>query len=769
MPHTVYRFADCRIDVSARELRRAGELVVLSPKVFDCLAYLIERHDRAVGRDELVASVWGKTEITDTLLGQTILKARRAVGDSADEQKVIRTIPRFGYAWAAPLSDEADGPSAPASTGQRAIPRHRIAWIIVATLVIGVGLWLGSRLERKAVIPAAAGTAAVLPVDVEAPAEWSWVRLGLMDAIASRLRAGAQSVIPSDNVIALTRSGEQSDHRSDVRAATGATLLVVPSAAWNPSGWSVHLELRGKGPPVSVDAHNADVLLAGRAAADRLLKLLGKVPPPDASDPQGWSNAKLLQRVEADVLTNDLAGARRLLESAPEELKRSPEYGLRLAHVEFRAGEFDAADRRLHALLAQAPNESDPVLRARILNGIGHVAMRLGHTDRAMASYVEAASLLQDRDEPDELGQAYMGRGIAAQALGDDQQARAAYSKARIAFDIAGDALALARTEANEGMLEAARDRFATAAGTLDRAAERFESFGTLNELAMTVNVDISTHLALLEPREALAASDRAWPSHERLSNLRIRHALAINRAVALDANGRRSEAVPLLEDVGANADPARETSIRAAARAELARIYLASGRAQDALDLALEAVPVLIDADSVRDRSAAWLTLTRALRAVGRSKEAGEQVERFGDWARSSRQPAAVLFAALALAEQQSSAANGRTEANDYERALELASEAAVPSDIAAIAISYGRYLLSSGQLERATEVVGRIAQWSDRDLDCALLQVRLYSALGRRPAWEHALATARRVAGDRAIPPDAAVFAGGIASGSL
>ena len=80
---SLYRFGDCRIDLAARELRRGGDLVVLSPRVFDCLALLIAHRDRAVGRDELVAHVWGKTEVTDTLLGQTILKARRAVGDSA--------------------------------------------------------------------------------------------------------------------------------------------------------------------------------------------------------------------------------------------------------------------------------------------------------------------------------------------------------------------------------------------------------------------------------------------------------------------------------------------------------------------------------------------------------------------------------------------------------------------------------------------------------------------------------------------------------------
>jgi len=769
VPRATYRFGDCRIDLAARELRRAGELVVLSPKVFDCLAYLIERRDRAVGRDELVASVWGRTEITDTLLGQTILKARRAIGDSADEQGAIRTIPRFGYAWVAALSEEPapDAPPTPPCAARPAAPPLRFALLALAALAVAAALWAGMRLApRPAAVPAAGDAAAVLPVEVEAPAEWSWVRLGLMEAIASRLRDGAQPVIPGDNVIALTRAAPPGERPPDVRAATGAALLVVPRAAWNPSGWSVHLELHGSGAPAAVDAHDADVLLAGRAAADRLLALLGRTPPPDAGSPQAWSDARLLQRVEAAVLTNDLAGARRLLASAPEALKQSAQYGLRLAHVEFRSGEFDAADARLRALLARTPGESDPTLRARILNGIGHAAMRLGRAEGAQAAYADAAALLQDRNEPDELGQAYMGQGIAAQVLGDDPAARAAYAKARVAFDIAGDALAAARTEANEGMLEAARDRYAAAVGTLDRAAERFERFGTADELAMTANVQVEARLALLQPREALAASDRAWPSRERLDNPRIRHALAVNRALALEANGRRREAVALLEEVAAGADPQRERSVLAAARAAQARIALDAGRVAQAADLAQAALALFADGDDARDRAAAWLTGARALRAAGRAQDAAEQAGRFADWARSSREPVAARFAALAGAEQR---AAGAAPSDDYERALGLAAQAAVPADLAEAARSYGGQLIAAGQLERAATVVGRVAQWADQDFACALLQARLYAALGQRPAWEQALKRARSVAGERAIPPEATLFAGGAESARL
>ena len=101
-----YRFGEYRINSAQRELWRGDERITLPPQVFDFLAYLVEHHDRAVGREEIVAAVWGKTEVSDTLLGQTVLRIRRELGDDAKQQRVLRTIPRFGYRWAAPLEAE---------------------------------------------------------------------------------------------------------------------------------------------------------------------------------------------------------------------------------------------------------------------------------------------------------------------------------------------------------------------------------------------------------------------------------------------------------------------------------------------------------------------------------------------------------------------------------------------------------------------------------------------------------------------------------------
>ena len=97
----MYRFADFQLDPAARELRRGDERVALPPKSLECLIYLVEHRERAIGRDELISAVWGRVDVSDALLAQTLLRARRAVGDSGNDQSSIRTVPRFGYQWVA--------------------------------------------------------------------------------------------------------------------------------------------------------------------------------------------------------------------------------------------------------------------------------------------------------------------------------------------------------------------------------------------------------------------------------------------------------------------------------------------------------------------------------------------------------------------------------------------------------------------------------------------------------------------------------------------
>jgi hypothetical protein len=85
----------------------------------------------------------------------------------------------------------------------------------------------------------------------------------------------------------------------------------------------------------------------------------------------------------------------------------------------------------------------------------------------------------------------------------------------------------------------------------------------------------------------------------------------------------------------------------------------------------------------------------------------------------------------------------------------MSAASKLTVPDVIADVAYSYGTALLDHGDLEKASAVIGQVGRWSEHDFRCAVLQVRLYQALGQEEAWRTALDRAKAIAGERPLPP--------------
>jgi TolB-like protein len=96
-----FLFAGHTLDTDRRELHRAGEAIAIEPQVFDLIVYLVENRDRVVTRDDLIASVWGGRIVSDSTLATRINAARKALGDSGVEQKLIRTIARKGLRFVA--------------------------------------------------------------------------------------------------------------------------------------------------------------------------------------------------------------------------------------------------------------------------------------------------------------------------------------------------------------------------------------------------------------------------------------------------------------------------------------------------------------------------------------------------------------------------------------------------------------------------------------------------------------------------------------------
>jgi TolB-like protein len=85
------------LNTDRRELRRRCELVAVEPQVFDLLIYLLTHRDRVVSKDDLFASVWAGRVVSDSTLTSRINAARKAIGDSGEDQKLIRTVARKGF------------------------------------------------------------------------------------------------------------------------------------------------------------------------------------------------------------------------------------------------------------------------------------------------------------------------------------------------------------------------------------------------------------------------------------------------------------------------------------------------------------------------------------------------------------------------------------------------------------------------------------------------------------------------------------------------
>src|SRR5579872_6714991 len=111
---------DYEIDILRRELRHAQLPIHVEPQVFDLLVHLVQNRDRVVSKDDLIASVWAGRIVSDSTLTSRINAARTAVGDSGDDQKLIRTIARKGFRFVGtvrtrPVPAEATRDGGPAS------------------------------------------------------------------------------------------------------------------------------------------------------------------------------------------------------------------------------------------------------------------------------------------------------------------------------------------------------------------------------------------------------------------------------------------------------------------------------------------------------------------------------------------------------------------------------------------------------------------------------------------------------------------------------
>jgi TolB-like protein/DNA-binding winged helix-turn-helix (wHTH) protein/Flp pilus assembly protein TadD len=163
----IVRFGIFQLDLTARELHKAGVKVKLQDQPFRVLALLVDRAGQVVTREEFRQKVWPTDVFVgfDQGLNNAIKKVRDALGDSADSPRFIETVDRYGYRFVAPLGAVPGRPSEPRFHLGLHTLRNTLIGLGAASLFTALAYWAWHGSAMRGGPPSEKVILAVLPFD----------------------------------------------------------------------------------------------------------------------------------------------------------------------------------------------------------------------------------------------------------------------------------------------------------------------------------------------------------------------------------------------------------------------------------------------------------------------------------------------------------------------------------------------------------------------------------------------------------------------------
>jgi DNA-binding winged helix-turn-helix (wHTH) protein len=114
------------LDSDTRQLRREGREVHLTPKAWELLELLVRSRPRAVSKTAIRRRLWPDAHVGAGSLTVLMAELRTGLGDDARHPTWIRTVFRYGYAFAGEAADEAVGGPGPGAPSSQPVPR--VVW-----------------------------------------------------------------------------------------------------------------------------------------------------------------------------------------------------------------------------------------------------------------------------------------------------------------------------------------------------------------------------------------------------------------------------------------------------------------------------------------------------------------------------------------------------------------------------------------------------------------------------------------------------------------
>ncbi len=109
-----FHLADWLVEPTLNRVSRGPDVHHLRPRLMDVLVYLARRAGEVVTKDEILAEVWQRQFVAESVLSRSIADLRQILGDEAERPRFIETIPKRGCRVVAAVSVLAGGPVRPA-------------------------------------------------------------------------------------------------------------------------------------------------------------------------------------------------------------------------------------------------------------------------------------------------------------------------------------------------------------------------------------------------------------------------------------------------------------------------------------------------------------------------------------------------------------------------------------------------------------------------------------------------------------------------------
>jgi DNA-binding winged helix-turn-helix (wHTH) protein len=133
----IYEFGSFRLDPVERLLFRDDQAVPLTPKAFDLLLYLLQRHGRLAEKPALLAALWPDVIVEEANLTWNIWALRKALGNDVTGEAMIQTVPTKGYRFVGPVTIRKRGDASTIASDRPAVPSsHRPRPVRVVGLIV---------------------------------------------------------------------------------------------------------------------------------------------------------------------------------------------------------------------------------------------------------------------------------------------------------------------------------------------------------------------------------------------------------------------------------------------------------------------------------------------------------------------------------------------------------------------------------------------------------------------------------------------------------